>query len=115
MAFSVDRLELLEALKRVGKAKRAPRGATSSGLTVGAFVPRLGGIKVEMPGGSTFVRTLDGSLRDEVEFLAVKMAPIKKVLATFGRDRLSVEITVEQSQIVFKCGSFKASVPRTKT
>ena len=50
----VGRIELIEALARRTKMRRAPVGVPTSGLREAAFIPALGGFRVEMPGGAHF-------------------------------------------------------------
>jgi len=110
MRVTLDRLELLEALKKVGKAKRAPKGVQVSGLKTGALLPRLGGVNVEMPGGTTFVHAVDGALKMELEFKAADMVTIAKVLATFDASQSVVVLDLVGARMKLSCGKFSTSV-----
>jgi hypothetical protein len=56
--------------------KRAPVAARSRNLKACGFVPRLGGILVEMPGCSTFVGIIFGCLEQEIEIKSKDIAPL---------------------------------------
>lgn len=98
--------ELVDALNRTTKMKRAPAGVRSTGLKDGAFVPEKSGFRVEMPGGSSFVNLKSGNLEKEVVFQAKRIAPIAKALSTLISKEESVTLNVGKTQIVFQCGSF---------
>ncbi|MDO5759362.1 MAG: hypothetical protein Q4P24_18385, partial [Rhodobacterales bacterium] len=97
--------ELVEALNRTTKMKRAPAGARSTGLKEGAFVPELTGFRVEMPGGSSLVNIKSGKLETDVVFEVRRMAPIAKVLSTHLPKEEEVTILVSETELAFKCGS----------
>mgnify|MGYP005990723311 FL=1 len=109
--LKAKRTQIVEALKRTTKMKRAPAGASSSRLKEGAFVPDLVGFRVEMPGGSSLVVLDEGRLEKEVLFVAAKMEPVQKVLSSYNGDDDIVQISIGQSVIIFRCGSSKLTVP----
>lgn len=103
--------EFVEALNRSTKMKRAPAGAKSSGLKEGAFVPKPNGFLVEMPGGSSLVKTINGNLDKEIVFEASRIAPIAKALGTYKGVEENVQITVSDRGLIFQCATTKLSIP----
>lgn len=103
--------EFVEALGKRTHMKRAPVGARSTKLSKCGFVPRLGGILVEMPGGSTFVGLISGHLENEVELNVKDIIPLHKVLLTFGTDQQYVELSISREKTNFSCGKFSLVVP----
>ncbi|AXI46533.1 hypothetical protein C1J03_11195 [Sulfitobacter sp. SK012] len=110
--LKVKRTQMVEALKRTTKMKRAPAGARSSRLKEGAFVPELVGFRVEMPGGSSLVDLEEGRLEREVVFVAAKMEPVLKVLSSYDGADDMVDISIGETEIVFRCGSSKLTIPK---
>lgn len=106
--------ELVEALNRTTKMKRAPAGARSTGLKEGALVPELTGFRVEMPGGSSLVNIKSGRLETEVVFEAKRMTPIAKVLASYLHKEDYVTVLVSEFELTFQCGSSRIKLPRTR-
>ncbi len=105
----VKRIELLEALARRTKMKRAPAGATSTGLKEVAFIPAIGGFRVEMPGGAHFVWAIAGELSDEVCFHPKFIDGLLKILTSQTAETAS--ILVIDAQIEFKCEGSKLRIP----
>lgn len=112
-ALIVSLSELVEALNRTTKMKRAPAGVRSTGLKEGAFVPELTGFRVEMPGGSTLVNLKSGKLECEVVFQAKRMASIAKALSSLLSKEEVVTIDISKTEIALQCGSFKTKLDRT--
>ena len=65
---TVKLTEFIEAIERKTKMRKAPNGSRSTGLREGAFIPAVGGFRVEMPGGHHFVWALEGQLSEEITF-----------------------------------------------
>ncbi|MDI3337193.1 hypothetical protein QKW60_12295 [Defluviimonas aestuarii] len=107
----VGRVELMEALSRRTKMKRAPNGVLSSGLKEAAFIPALSGIRVEMPGGSHFVWVIDGELYEEVVFDAKFVDSLAKVLVSQATET-DARLEVAPNVVVLRCGSSKVTIPR---
>jgi len=103
--------ELVEALGKRTHMKRAPTGARSTKLSKCGFVPRLGGILVEMPGCSTFVSLIAGHLEKEIELNVKDLIPLHKVLLTFGTAEQYVDLSISAEKTTFSCGNFSLAVP----
>ena len=107
--LTVKRAELFEALQRRTKMKRAPSGATSAGLRDAAFIPAIGGFRVEMPGGAHFVWAISGQLSETVCFHPKFAEGLTKVLASRTAETATISVTGEQ--IEFKCEGSAVRVP----
>ena len=105
--------ELVVAMRRTTKMKRAPAGAKSTGLNEGAFVPELTGFRLEMPGGSSLVNIKIGEkLDEEVLFDPKQLAPIAKALSTYlGKENI-VRIAISRKTIEFHCGASRIRIAR---
>jgi hypothetical protein len=105
--------ELLVALNRSTRMKRAPTGVFSSGLNQAAFVPELTGFRVEMPGASSLVNTLEGRLPYEIIITDLsKIALLKKVLKKYqGYSEAEVSLNLLPGKLDIVCGSTKMSFP----
>jgi hypothetical protein len=108
----VGLVELIEALERSTKMKRAPAGARSKGLRIGAFVPGVGGMRVEMPGGAHFVWISEGNLEQEVTFNVKPIPGLLKVLRSHVGHHDQVEIDTSHEMITFACGGTKFSMAK---
>lgn len=106
----VELEEFLEALERRTEAKRAPAGASSTGLREGALVPRLGGFRVEMPGGAHFVTLLDGRLDREVVFPMASIPALVKALNSLKHKEQKLVLACENTVIRFRCGGFSTEI-----
>ena len=104
--------ELIEALERHTRMRRAPAGATSTGLHEAAFLPALGGMRVQMPGGSHFVWSLDGELTEEVIFDSKAVSSVIKVLKSHSGRQTEAEVSVTEVHVVIRCGMTTLSLPR---
>lgn len=104
--------ELIDAFARSTKMKRAPAGASSTGLHIGALVPAVGGMRVEMPGGAHFVWITKGTLTEEVEFKVKPIASTLKVLRSLQGKETNVDIIIDRKMINFTCGKTKFSFAR---
>ena len=110
--MKVGLVELIEALERSTKMKRAPAGARSMGLRVGAFVPAVGGMRVEMPVGAHFVWNTEGRLEEKVIFAVKPIPSILKVLRSHVGRQENVDISIGPDLITLSCGATKFSFPR---
>jgi hypothetical protein len=77
-----------------------------------AFIPALGAVRVEMPGGSHFVWTIDGALPGEVVFDPKAVDRVLKVLISQAALSDKVTLAVLPDFIALDCGSAKISIPR---
>ena len=109
---TVDLVEFIEALERTTKMRRAPAGSRSKGLREGAFIPAVGGFRVEMPGGAHFVWAKQGKLTEEVVFNPDQFAPIVKVLKTYLKKTGTLDICATKDAISIRCGTSKMTVKR---
>lgn len=104
--------ELLNALNRSTKMKRAPSGASSSGLKQAAFVPELTGFRVEMPGASSLVNVLEGNLPYEIVFDLSKIELLRKVLKKYSDySETTVELSLLSGRLEVVCGTTKMTLP----
>lgn len=94
--------KIIEALARMTKMKRAPAGVRSTGLMVGAFVPTIGGMRVEMPGGSYFVWVRERVLTEEIEFDVKPILSTLKVLRSLVGTETTVHITHDRTMLPFE-------------
>ena len=107
--LTVKRVELVEALGRRTKMKRAPNGVPATGLRDAAFIPAIGGFRVEMPGGAHFVWAISGKLSDMVCFHPKFVDGLLKVLTSRTAETATISVTV--SHIEFRCEGSKVLVP----
>ena len=107
--LTVKRVELVEALGRRTKMKRAPNGVPATGLRDAAFVPAIGGFRVEMPGGAHFVWAISGKLSDMVCFHPKFVDGLLKVLTSRTADCASISVT--SNHIELRCEGSKVLVP----
>lgn len=110
--LTVGRVELIEALARRTKMLRAPAGVRSTNLKEAAFIPALGGVRVEMPGGSHFVWALEGSLPDEIIFDPKFVNLMLSVLKSQEGRSSTATLSISASQFEIRCGSAKLRVPK---
>ena len=108
----VGRIELIEALARRTKMRRAPVGVPTSGLREAAFIPALGGFRVEMPGGAHFVWAIEGELSEEVIFDPKSVDRVLKVLISQAALSDKVALQVGPEAMTLTCGSAKILVPK---
>ena len=108
----VSLAELIEALGRYTRMKRAPAGSTSTGLREAAFIPALGGMRVEMPGGGHFVWALHGELSEEVVFEPKSIHSVIRVLKSYIGKQAEAEVSATDSHVVIMCGRTTFSLPR---
>ena len=104
--------ELIEAFERRTKMKRAPDGVRSTGLKEVALVPALGGMRVEMPGGSHFVWSLEGELMEVILLDASAVPRILKVVKSHLPGVREVNFESGETDLSFKCGGTTFSIPR---
>ena len=107
--ITVKRVELVEALGRRTKMKRAPNSVPTTGLRDAAFIPAIGGFRVEMPGGAHFVWAVSGQLSDMVCFHPKFVDGLLKVLTSRTAETASISVT--SSHIEFRCEGSKVLVP----
>lgn len=107
--LTVKRAELVEALERRTKMKRAPNGVPATGLRDAAFIPAIGGFRVEMPGGAHFVWAISGKLSTTVCFHPKFADGLLKVLTSRTAETASISVT--SSHIEFRCEGSKVLVP----
>ena len=108
----VGRVELIEALSRRTKMRRAPVGVPTTGLREAALIPALGGFRVEMPGGAHFVWAIEGELPEEVIFDPKTVDRVLKVLISQAALADKVELSTSQEHITLRCGSAKILIPK---
>lgn len=108
----IGRVELVEALSRRTKMRRAPSGVPTTGLREAAFIPALGGVRVEMPGGEHFVWAIDGGLLEEVIFDPKSVDRVLKVLISQAALSDKVDLQVGPEAMTLTCGSTKILVPK---
>ena len=107
--LTVKRVELVEALERRTKMKRAPNGVPTTGLRDAALIPAIGGFRVEMPGGAHFVWAISGKLSAMVCFHPKFADGLLKVLKSRNAETASILVT--SSHIEFRCEGSKVIVP----
>lgn len=108
----VGRMELVEALSRRTKMRRAPVGVPATGLREAAFIPALGGFRVEMPGGAHFVWAIEGELPEEVIFDPKSVDRVLKVLISQAALADTVELSSSAEHISLRCGSARILIPK---
>lgn len=108
----VGRVELIKALSRRTKMRRAPVGVPTTGLREAALIPALGGFRVEMPGGAHFVWAIEGELPEEVIFDPKTVDRVLKVLISQAALADKVELSTSQEHITLRCGSAKILIPK---
>ena len=108
----VGRVELIEALSRRTKMRRAPVGVRSTGLSEAAFIPAIGGFRVEMPGGAHFVWAIEGELAEEVIFDPKAVDRVLKVLISQAALADKVELSTTPEHISLSCGSARILIPK---
>jgi hypothetical protein len=113
-ALIVGRVELIEALSRRTKMRRAPAGVPATGLREAAFIPALGGFRVEMPGGAHFVWAIEGELPEEVIFDPKSVDRVLKVLTSQATLADKVELSTTLEHMSLSCGSAMILIPKKK-
>jgi hypothetical protein len=108
----VSLAELIEALGRHTRMKRGPAGSTSTGLREAAFIPALGGMRVQMPGGSHFVWAVEGELSEEVVFDPKSVMLVIKALKSHIEKQAEADVSSTASHLVIKCGGTTLSLLR---
>ena len=108
----VGRVELIEALSRRTRMRRAPVGVPTTGLREAAFIPALGGFRVEMPGGAHFVWAIEGELTEEVIFDPKAVDRVLNVLISQAALADKVELSTTPEHIALSCGSARILIPK---
>ena len=111
---TVSRVEPIEALARRTKMRRAPNGVPTTGLREAAFVPALGGFRVEMPGGAHFVWAIEGVLPEEVIFDPKSVDRVLKVLNSQAALADKVELSITPEHMSLSCGSARILIPKKR-
>ena len=109
---TVKLTEFIEAIERKTKMRKAPNGSRSTGLREGAFIPAVGGFRVEMPGGHHFVWALEGQLSEEITFEPSNLVGVLKVLKTYQGKETSLDLTPSEKAFMIRCGSSKLTISR---
>ena len=107
----VGRVELIEALSRRTKMRRAPVGVPTTGLREAALIPALGGFRVEMPGGTHFVWAIEGEMPEEVIFDPKSVDRVLKVLISQAAKDDKVALSFQHNQMTLTCGSAMIFIP----
>ena len=108
----VGRMELVDALSRRTKMRRAPVGVPTTGLREAAFIPALGGFRVEMPGGAHFVWAIEGKLPEVVIFDPKSVDRVLKVLISQAAVADTVHLSSSPELISLRCGSARILIPK---
>ncbi len=111
---TVGSVELIEALARRTKMRRAPNGVPATGLREAAFIPALGGFRVEMPGGAHFVWVIAGVLAEEVTFDPKAVDRLLKVLKSQAALTSEATIFVGTYGLDVHCGSAKVVIAKRR-